>query len=132
MSEANASRALLYLEKVVEEHHLLVERLENLILLDEPDEEETVRVLKELRNKRRELYESFKTLAENLEYVTYRQTREEALGLLNYYYAVMLPDEINALSEVPKKANLSHLKEDIEKDIVMINRIKKLIMQFVY
>jgi hypothetical protein len=132
MSEANASRALLYLEKVVEEHHLLVERLENLILLDEPDEEETVRVLKELRNKRRELYESFKTLAENLEYVTYRQTREEALGLLNYYYAVMLPDEINALSEVPKKANLSHLKEDIEKDIAMINRIKKLIMQFVY
>jgi len=132
MSEANASRALLYLEKVVEEHHLLVERLENLVLLDEPDEEETVRVLKELRNKRGELYESFKTIVENLEYVTYRQTREEALGLLNYYYAVMLPDEINALSEVPKKANLSHLKEDIEKDIAMINRIKKLIMQFVY
>jgi len=132
MSEANVSRALLYLEKVVEEHHLLVERLENLVLLDEPDEEETVRVLKELRNKRRELYESFKTLAENLEYVTYRQTREEALGLLNYYYAVMLPDETNALSEVPKKANLSHLKEDIEKDVAMINRIKKLIMQFVY
>ena len=132
MSEANVSRALIYLEKVVEEHHLLVERLENLVLLDEPDEEETVRVLKELRNKRRELYESFKTIAENLEYVTYRQTREEALGLLNYYYAVMLPDETNALSEVPKKANLSHLKEDIEKDVAMINRIKKLIMQFVY
>ena len=132
MSEANVSRALLYLEKVVEEHHLLVERLENLLLLDGPDEEETVRVLKELRNKRRELYESFKTIVENLEYVTYRQTREEALGLLNYYYAVMLPDEINALSEVPKKANLSHLKEDIEKDIAMINRIKKLIIQFVY
>jgi len=132
MSEANASRALLYLEKVVEEHHLLVERLENLLLVDEPDEEETVRVLEELRNKRRELYEGFKTIVENLEYVTYRQTREEALGLLNYYYAVMLPDEINALSEVPKKANLSQLKEDIEKDIAMINRIKKLIVQFVY
>jgi len=132
MSEANVSKALLYLEKVVEEHHLLVERLENLLLLDEPDDEETVRVLKELRDKRRELYESFKTLADNLEYVTYRQTREEALGLLNYYYAVMLPDEIKALSEVPKKANLSHLEEDIEKDIAMIDRIKKLIIQFVY
>jgi hypothetical protein len=132
MSEVNVSKALLYLEKVVEEHHLLVERLENLLLLDEPDDEETVRVLKELRDKRRELYESFKTLADNLEYVTYRQTREEALGLLNYYYAVMLPDEIKALSEVPKKANLSHLEEDIEKDIAMIDRIKKLIIQFVY
>jgi hypothetical protein len=132
VSEAEVHRALLYLEKVVEEHHLLVERLENLVVLDTPNEEEVLDVLKRLRSKRKEIYDNFKAIVDNLEHVTYRPTREEALGIINYYYAVMLPDEKRALEAIPAKVNLGHLRDEVQKDLAMIDKIRNLITRFVY
>ena len=131
-SEIEVSRALLYLEKSVEEHHLLLERLENLKEIQGVDSNEVERVLKEMRKTRQEVYEQFRVIVNNIENVTNRAIREEALGIINYYYAVMLNDERNVLETLKSKPEIEHLRAEIDKDLLMISKISSLISKFIY
>lgn len=131
-SEIEVSRALLYLEKSVEEHHLLLERLENLEEIQGVDSSEVERVLKEMRKTRQEVYEQFRVIVDNIENVTNRAIREEALGIINYYYAVMLNDEKDVLETLKSKPEIEHLWAEIDKDLLMISKISSLISKFIY
>ena len=131
-SEIEVSRALLYLEKTVEEHHLLLERLENLKELKGVNAQEVEKLLKDMRKARQELYEQFKVIVNNIEQVTNRAIREEALGIINYYYTVMLNDEREVLEALKAKPEVGHLAPEIDKDLLMISKISSLISKFIY
>ncbi len=68
----------------------------------------------------------------NIEHVTNRSVREEALGIINYYYTVMLNDERSVLEAIKSLPNTEHLASEIEKDLAMISKISSLISKFIY
>ena len=62
--------------------------------------------------------------------VTNNKMKEEALGLLNYFYIVGLNDDEKALIKAKEKE--TNLAEEINRDLEIVSKIRSLILKFVY
>ena len=129
-SEIEVGRILLHFEQVVEEYHSALDELESYLELPEIESERVERVLRKLRRNRRLLLNGIQTIVEHLDKLSDDKMKEEALGLLNYFYVVGLNDDESALKRAKEK--FQSFSEDIDKDLEIISRMRSLILKFVY
>ena len=130
MSENEVRRVLLYFEQVVEEHHANLDELENYLELPVVNTEKLEVLLRRLRRTRRELLNGIKIIVDNIENVKDEKLKEEALGLMNYFYIVEFNDEENALKKAMDKDN--SLSEIINSDLDMLNKIRSMVVKFIF
>ncbi|MFP3202102.1 MAG: hypothetical protein RXR43_07640 [Sulfolobus sp.] len=130
MSENEIRRVLLYFEQVVEEHHVNLDELENYLELPIINTEKLEVLLRRLRRTRRELLNGIKIIVDNIDNVKDEKLKEEALGLMNYFYIVGFNDEENALKKAMSKDN--SLSEIINSDLDMLNKIRSMIVKFIF
>lgn len=129
-SDIEIGRVLLHFDQVIEEHNSYLEELENLLELPEIEIDKLTRLLKRLRRTRKEIMEGISQLVKNLSSSTDAKLKEEALGIINYFYVVGIKDEIEALKKALEKE--SSLKDEIEKDLQLLEKMKSLVVQFIY
>lgn len=129
-SEIEIGRVLLHFEQVVEEYHLTLEELENYLTFPEIEQEKLDKLLRKLRRNRRQLFNGIQVIVNHVNSVTDNKMKEEALGLLNYFYMVGLNDDEKALIKAKEKD--SSLSEEINKDLEIVTKIRSLILKFVY
>lgn len=129
-SEIEIGRVLLHFEQVVEEYHLTLEELENYLTLPEIEQEKLEKLLRRLRRNRRQLFNGIEVIVNHINNVTDNKMKEEALGLLNYFYIVGLNDDEKALKKAKEKE--TNLAEEIDKDLEIVSKIRSLILKFVY
>jgi len=129
-SEIEIGRVLLHFEQVVEEYHHALEELENYLTLPEIEQEKLDKLLRKLRRNRRQLLNGIQVIVNHVNNVTDNKMKEEALGLLNYFYVVGLNDDEKVLMKAKEKE--ASLSEEINKDLEIITRIRSLILKFVY
>ena len=129
-SEIEVGRVLLHFEQVVEEYHNVLDELENYLILPEVESEKLDRLLRRLRRNRRQLLNGIQTIVDNISGLNDSKMKEEALGLLNYFYIVGLNDDENVLKKAKEKAQ--GLSEEIDKDLEIVSKIRTLILKFVY
>ncbi|QGR18996.1 hypothetical protein [Stygiolobus azoricus] len=129
-SEIEIGRVLLHFEQVVEEYHLTLEELENYLTFPEIEQEKLDKLLRKLRRNRRQLFNGIQVIVNHVNNVTDNKMKEEALGLLNYFYMVGLNDDEKALIKAKEKD--SSLSEEINKDLEIVTKIRSLILKFVY
>ena len=129
-SDIEIGRVLLRFDEVVEEHNSYLEELENLLELPTLDKDRVQRLLKRLRRTRKEILEGINSITAHINNSKDIKIKEEALGIINYFYVVGINDEEEALRKL--LALDSSMKEEIENDISMLERIKSLIVQFIY
>lgn len=130
MSENEIRRVLLHFEQVVEEHHVNLDELENYLELPIINTEKLEVLLRRLRRTRRELLNGIKIIVDNIDNVKDEKLKEEALGLMNYFYIVGFNDEENALKKAMNKDN--SLSEIINSDLDMLNKIRSMIVKFIF
>jgi hypothetical protein len=130
MSENEIRRVLLYFEQVVEEHHVNLDELENYLELPIINTEKLEVLLRRLRRTRKELLNGIKIIVDNIDNVKDEKLKEEALGLMNYFYIVGFNDEENALKKAMNKDN--SLSEIINSDLDMLNKIRSMIVKFIF
>jgi len=102
-SEIEIGRVLLHFEQVVEEYHLTLEELENYLTFPEIEQEKLEKLLRRLRRNRRQLLNGIQVIVNHVNNVTNNKMKEEALGLLNYFYIVGLNDDEKALIKAKEK-----------------------------
>jgi uncharacterized protein YnzC (UPF0291/DUF896 family) len=129
-SEIEIGRVLLHFEKVVEEYHLTLEELENYLTFPEIEQEKLEKLLRRLRRNRRQLLNGIQVIVNHVNNVTNNKMKEEALGLLNYFYIVGLNDDEKALIKAKEKE--TNLAEEINRDLEIVSKIRSLILKFVY
>ncbi|BCU70722.1 hypothetical protein [Stygiolobus caldivivus] len=129
-SEIEVGRVLLHFEQVVEEYHNVLDELENYLILPEVESEKLDRLLRRLRRNRRQLLNGIQTIVDNINGLNDSKMKEEALGLLNYFYIVGLNDDENVLKKAKEIAQ--GLSEEIDKDLEIVSKIRSLILKFVY
>lgn len=129
-SEIEIGRVLLHFEQVVEEYHLTLEELENYLTFPEIEQEKLEKLLRKLRRNRRQLLNGIQVIVNHVNNVTNNKMKEEALGLLNYFYVVGLNDDEKALIKAKEKE--ANLAEEINKDLEIVSKIRSLILKFVY
>ncbi|MEJ2770610.1 MULTISPECIES: hypothetical protein [unclassified Stygiolobus] len=129
-SEIEIGRVLLHFEQVVEEYHLTLEELENYLTFPEIEQEKLEKLLRRLRRNRRQLLNGIQVIVNHVNNVTNNKMKEEALGLLNYFYIVGLNDDEKALIKAKEKE--TNLAEEINRDLEIISKIRSLILKFVY
>jgi uncharacterized protein YnzC (UPF0291/DUF896 family) len=129
-SEIEIGRVLLHFEQVVEEYHLTLEELENYLTFPEIEQEKLEKLLRRLRRNRRQLLNGIQVIVNHVNNVTNNKMKEEALGLLNYFYIVGLNDDEKALIKAREKE--TNLAEEINRDLEIVSKIRSLILKFVY
>lgn len=129
-SDIEIGRVLLQFDQVIEEHNSYLEELENLIELPNAETDRINRILKKMRRTRREILNGISNIVKHITTSNDSKIKEEALGIMNYFYVVGIKDEENALRRV-MEIDFS-FKDDIEKDIEILEKIKSLVMQFIY
>ncbi|PVU75810.1 hypothetical protein DDW11_01405 [Sulfolobus sp. SCGC AB-777_G06] len=129
-SEIEIERVLLHFEQVVEEYHLTLEELENYLTFPEIEQEKLEKLLRRLRRNRRQLLNGIQVIVNHVNNVTNNKMKEEALGLLNYFYIVGLNDDEKALIKAKEKD--TNLAEEINRDLEIVSKIRSLILKFVY
>jgi uncharacterized protein YnzC (UPF0291/DUF896 family) len=129
-SEIEIGRVLLHFEQVVEEYHLTLEELENYLTFPEIEQEKLEKLLRRLRRNRRQLLNGIQVIVNHVNNVTNNKMKEEALGLLNYFYIVGLNDDEKALIKAKEKD--TNLAEEINRDLEIVSKIRSLILKFVY
>ena len=129
-SDLEIGRVLLRFDEVVEEHNSYLEELENLLELPSIDKERVIRLLKRLRRTRKEILNGINSISIHINNSKDAKIREEALGIMNYFYIVGINDEENVLRKVITLD--STMKDEVENDISALERIKSLVMQFIY
>ncbi|MDT7873060.1 MAG: hypothetical protein RRB18_05560 [Sulfolobaceae archaeon] len=129
-SEIEIGRVLLHFEQVVEEYHLTLEELENYLTFPEIEQEKLEKLLRRLRRNRRQLLNGIQVIVNHVNNVTNNKMKEEALGLLNYFYIVGLNDDEKALMKAKEKD--TNLAEEINRDLEIVSKIRSLILKFVY
>ena len=129
-SDLEIGRVLLHFDEVVEEHNSYLEELENLLELPTVDKERVARLLKRLRRTRKEILEGINSIVIHINNSKDAKIKEEALGIMNYFYVVGINDEEEVLRKL--LALDSTMKDEIENDISMLEKIKSLVMQFIY
>jgi len=129
-SDIEIGRVLLLFDEVVEEHNSYLEELENLLELPTLDKDRVQRLLKRLRRTRKEILEGINSITAHINNSKDAKIKEEALGIINYFYVVGINDEEEALRKLLTLN--SSMKDEIENDISMLERIKSLIVQFIY
>jgi len=129
-SEIEIGRVLLHFEQVVEEYHLTLEELENYLTFPEIEQEKLEKLLRRLRRNRRQLLNGIQVIVNHVNNVTNNKMKEEALGLLNYFYIVGLNDDEKALMKAKEKE--TNLAEEINRDLEIVSKIRSLILKFVY
>jgi len=129
-SDIEIGRVLLLFDEVVEEHNSYLEELENLLELPTIDKDRLQRLLKRLRRTRKEILEGINSITAHINNSKDPKIKEEALGIINYFYVVGINDEEEALRKLLTLD--SSMKDEIENDISMLERIKSLIVQFIY
>ncbi|MEJ2778046.1 MAG: hypothetical protein RXQ78_01970 [Sulfolobaceae archaeon] len=129
-SEIEIGRVLLHFEQVVEEYHLTLEELENYLTFPEIEQEKLEKLLRRLRRNRRQLLNGIQVIVNHVNNVTNNKMKEEALGLLNYFYIVGLNDDEKALIKAKEKE--TNLAEEINRDLEIVSKIRSLILKFVY
>lgn len=129
-SEIEIGRVLLHFEQIVEEYHLTLEELENYLTFPEIEQEKLEKLLRRLRRNRRQLLNGIQVIVNHVNNVTNNKMKEEALGLLNYFYIVGLNDDEKALIKAKEKD--TNLAEEINRDLEIVSKIRSLILKFVY
>ncbi|BFH73403.1 hypothetical protein SJAV_13470 [Sulfurisphaera javensis] len=129
-NDIEIGRVLLQFDQVIEEHNSYLEELENLVELPEIETERLSRLLRRMRKTRKQILGGISSIVEHIKNSNDPKLKEEALGIMNYFYVVGINDEERALRKV-MEIEMS-LKEDIEKDIEMLEKIRSLVMQFIY
>jgi len=129
-SDLEIGRVLLQFDEIVEEHNSYLEELENMLELSTIDKERVIRLLKRLRRTRREILNGITSISSHINNSKDSKIKEEALGIMNYFYIVGINDEEKALRKVITFD--STMKDEIENDISALERIKSLVMQFIY
>ncbi|MFP3233265.1 MAG: hypothetical protein RXR08_06150 [Sulfolobaceae archaeon] len=129
-SEIEIGRVLLHFEQVVEEYHLTLEELENYLTFPEIEQEKLEKLLRRLRRNRRQLLNGIQVIVNHVNNVTNNKMKEEALGLLNYFYIVGLNDDEKALIKAKEKE--TNLAEEINRDLEIVSKIRSIILKFVY
>lgn len=129
-SDIEIGRVLLQFDEIVEEHNSYLEELENMLEFPTVDRERLVRLLKRLRRTRKEILNGINSISNHINSSNDSKIKEEALGLMNYFYVVGLNDEEIALRKV-LTIDVT-MKEEIENDLLTLERIKSLVMQFIY
>ena len=129
-SDLEISRVLLHFDEIVEEHNSYLEDLENLLELPTIDKERVNRLLKRLRRTRKEILEGISSIVVHINNSKDAKIKEEALGIMNYFYVVGINDEEEVLRKL--LALDSTMKNEIENDISTLERIRSLVIQFIY
>ncbi|BAB65335.1 hypothetical protein [Sulfurisphaera tokodaii] len=129
-SDIEIGRVLLQFDQVIEEHNSYLEELENIIELPSVETDKIHRILKRMRRTRKEILSGISNIVKHIATSNDKKIKEEALGIMNYFYVVGIKDEENALRKV-MEIDLS-FKEDVEKDIETLEKIRSLVMQFIY
>jgi hypothetical protein len=88
------------------------------------------KLLRRLRRNRRQLLNGIQVIVNHVNNVTNNKMKEEALGLLNYFYIVGLNDDEKALMKAKEKE--TNLAEEINRDLEIVSKIRSLILKFVY
>lgn len=130
--EVEISRILLYLESVVEDHSNYLEELEN-ILAFPPQSMDLKRleiILKRMRRTRKDIASSMNVIISNLNKVTDKNLKEEALGILSYFYLVGFNDEKNLLTSLRENALKVGYEIDISKDLAEIDELRSKMEKF--
>jgi len=129
-SDLEIGRVLLQFDEIVEEHNSYLEELENMLELPTIDKDRVARLLKRLRRTRREILNGITSISNHINNSKDSKIKEEALGIMNYFYIVGINDEEKALRKVITFD--STMKDEVENDISVLERIKSLVMQFIY
>lgn len=129
-SDIEIGRVLLQFDQVIEEHNSYLTELENLIELPNIETDKVMRILRRMRRTRRQILGGISSIVNHISQSNDNKLKEEALGIMNYFYVVGINDEEIALRKIIEKE--ATFKEDIEKDIEMLEKIKSLVMQFIY
>ncbi|AHC51206.1 hypothetical protein SUSAZ_03910 [Sulfolobus acidocaldarius SUSAZ] len=129
-SDIEVGRVLLYFERVIEEHNNTLDKLENYAQIPEVDTEKIDVLIKRLRRTRKEILQGIETISNYVENVKDTKLKEEALGLINYFYVVGLEDEENVLRTLKERS--ASTDQNIDKDIETISKIRGLILKFIY
>lgn len=129
-SDLEIGRVLLQFDEIVEEHNSYLEELENMLELPTIDKDRVARLLKRLRRTRREILNGITSISNHINNSKDPKIKEEALGIMNYFYIVGINDEEKALRKVITFD--STIKDEVENDISILERIKSLVMQFIY
>jgi len=129
-SDLEIGRVLLQFDEIVEEHNSYLEELENMLELPTIDKDRVTRLLKRLRRTRREILNGITSISNHINNSKDSKIKEEALGIMNYFYIVGINDEEKALRKVITFD--STMKDEVENDISVLERIKSLVMQFIY
>ncbi|AAY80227.1 hypothetical protein [Sulfolobus acidocaldarius] len=129
-SDIEVGRVLLYFERVIEEHNNTLDKLENYAQIPELDTEKIDVLIRRLRRTRKEILQGIETISNYVENVKDTKLKEEALGLINYFYVVGLEDEENVLRTLKERS--ASTDQNIDKDIETISKIRGLILKFIY
>ncbi|MCY0860246.1 MAG: hypothetical protein OWQ54_07425 [Sulfolobaceae archaeon] len=130
--EIEISRALVYLESVVEDHSAYLEELENLLVFpaQDIDFKRVEVILKRMRKIRRDLASSINIIISNIDKVNDKKLREEALGILSYFYLIGFNDEKDLLLSIKDTSSKIGYELDIVKDLSEIDELRSKMEKF--
>ncbi|WP_054845093.1 hypothetical protein [Sulfuracidifex tepidarius] len=69
-------------------------------------------------------------ITQNVDFMNEKQTKEEALGILNYLMVVGLKEEKDTINQLKENMNRRGITNDLEKDLDQLQRILNSISRF--
>ncbi|BBG24227.1 hypothetical protein [Sulfuracidifex tepidarius] len=130
MSDIKVSRVLFEFETIIKDHSFYLEELENMVSIPDFDVDKAERVIKRMRRLRRDLERGITVITQNVDFMNEKQTKEEALGILNYLMVVGLKEEKDTINQLKENMNRRGITNDLEKDLDQLQRILNSISRF--
>ncbi len=130
MSDLKVSRVLFEFETIIKDHSFYLEELENIVSIPDFDVDKAERLIKRMRRLRRDLERGISVITRNIDLMNEKQTKEEALGILNYLMVVGLKEEKDIINQMKENMNRRGVSNDLEKDLDQLQRILNSISRF--